>query len=450
MKIKFPELNLSPRTVQRLVQDYKQQSASSEVEGVDLSRKRDQAGGQTMKLTVEVASKLIETNNKHWGQLSCKKLAGKLKEQGHDCSKDTVRRWCKLLGAVRRRRYIRPKLTLRHRYDRLTWVINEYNKKKKKFGDNNNTAHGDEKWFYLMRDGAVCRVFPSYRTNDDGEREHVITMPADAKLYHKSRVPKVMFLAVTAKPRPEYKFDGKVGIWPFTVVRKAQRSHKATGTVAGVTDIMESVTVTAEEYRKVMLRKDGVFDALRTKMWWFNRSSGKPEAGKILWYQHDGAKPHVAKANQRNWAKHGRMKGYDIRVVTQPAQSPDLNVNDLAFFASLQSDTELVAKENVKDLTESVVKCWHEYPEERMTSVWHCLYGSFKGILDTEGSNSYSHHTGSRKSHRESSRAGELHDRRYPLAKVQQAEAARDALEKVIEGVQSDVEKESSEESDGD
>ena len=109
-----------------------------------------------------------------------------------------------------------------------------------------------------------------------------------------------------------------------------------------------------------------MFDRMREKMWWFKRSSGKPEAGKTLWYQHDGAAPHTAKANERHWATHGRKSGFDIRVITQPAQSPDLNCNDLAFFASLQSQTELVAKENVADLVRAVTKCWEEYPEELM------------------------------------------------------------------------------------
>ena len=38
-----------------------------------------------------------------------------------------------------------------------------------------------------------------------------------------------MFLAGTARPRAEYAFDGKVGIWPFTVVRKAKRSDSRAG-----------------------------------------------------------------------------------------------------------------------------------------------------------------------------------------------------------------------------
>ena len=215
----------------------------------------------------------------------------------------------------------------------------------------------------------MCRVFPTFQVNDEGELQSKIKMPASAKVYHKSRQPRVMFLAVTAKPRPEYQFDGKVGIWPFTLTRKAQRSVKKADTVAGQTDILESVSVTAEEYRKFMLRAGGVFDKCGAKMWWYKRGSGQPEAGRTLYYQHDGASPHTARANLQHWRRHSNMKGFTIEVVVQPLQSPDLNVNDLAFFSSLQTDTELVAKENVFDLSAAVVKAWEEYPSESMASV---------------------------------------------------------------------------------
>ena len=70
-------------------------------------------------------------------------------------------------------------------------------------------------------------------------------------------MPKVMFLAMTAKPRPDHDF-GKVGIWPFTTTRKARRSNMRTRTVAVVTNVLEPVSVTADEYRKVLLRNNGV------------------------------------------------------------------------------------------------------------------------------------------------------------------------------------------------
>ena len=92
--------------------------------------------------------------------------------------------------------------------------------------------------FFLMRNGTVCRVFPSYQHNPDGEVEEVVVMPSNPKIYHKSRTLKVMLSAVTVQPRAEYDFDGKNGIWPFTIMWKALRSHPATGNIAGVTDIL--------------------------------------------------------------------------------------------------------------------------------------------------------------------------------------------------------------------
>ena len=201
-------------------------------------------------------------------------------------------------------------------------------------------------------------------------------MPADPNVYHKSCIPKVMFPAVTACLRPEYNFNGKVGIWPFTVTRATKRSNKRTGTVAGQTQVLELVNVDAAQYRNAMTWKDGVFAAIHAKMWWFKQSSGKPEAGCPIYYQYDGAHLHIAKSNERHWTTHGAMKGFDILVSVQPAQSPDFNCNDLAFFASLQKDTELVAKENVFDLEH----CWQDYPSEKMESVLDVLLHHSKAL----------------------------------------------------------------------
>ena len=188
--------------------------------------------------------------------------------------------------------------------------------------------------------------------------------PTGKRTRQPTRMPKVMLLAVTALPRAEYQFDGKIGIWPFAVQRKAKRSDSRAGTVAGETDVLESVVVNAEEYRKVMLKKNGVLDTMREKMWWFKVGSGKPEAGEVLYYQHDGARSHTAKVNERCWAQHGNKRGFKISVIAQPAQSPDLSCKDLAFFSSLQSDMEIVAKKNVFDLVRAVEDAWQNYPLE--------------------------------------------------------------------------------------
>ena len=110
----------------------------------------------------------------------------------------------------------------------------------------------------------------------------------------------------------------------------------------------------------------------------------------------DGARPHTARVNTQVFASHGKMKGSSIEIVVQPAQSPDLNVDDLAFFNSLQSDVSLVAKEKRRDLLDAIIKCWHEYPLEKMESVWRCLYSSFHGVLESFGDNDYKRHRGVR------------------------------------------------------
>ena len=45
-----------------------------------------------------------------------------------------------------------------------------------------------------------------------------------------------------------------------------------------------------------------------------------------------------------------------------------------------------------------------------MKGVWHCFYGSFKGIIDTGGDNNYSHHTVNRLKHSKSVRRRGQHN----------------------------------------
>ena len=78
-------------------------------------------------------------------------------------------------------------------------------------------------------------------------------MSADVKAYHKSHMPKVMFLACTARPRPGRGFDGKVEMW--------SSMHASKETVIGETDIVECVTINTDEYHKWLLQKNGVFGA---------------------------------------------------------------------------------------------------------------------------------------------------------------------------------------------
>ena len=249
---------------------------------VDLHRKRKGVCGRSTVLTEGICEDIITTNDKFWGRLSTRKLTGKLMEMGHNFSYKTIWRWCQALECRRLKRYIKPKLRRRHKINRIKHVLDDLKKDRNDnplqydsetlgekvyhIVDFDDVVHLDEKWFYLLHDGTPCRVFP----NADG----TFTFPNPARCRHKSHIPKVMFMCVIAKPRKEYGFDGKIGVWSFTVKRKAKRSNSATGTVAGVTDILEDVSVTAEVYRQKMTQGPGsVFAMIREKMWWFKEGA---------------------------------------------------------------------------------------------------------------------------------------------------------------------------------
>lgn len=262
----FPMLNLKENFVRKQLKWYRDETSQGRtVTTMEWGRKRKECGRGVQKFTVAIAQKLIEINNKHWGRLSFKRLASKLIEEGINVSPQTVNTWCKELQMQRRRRYIKPKLTLVHKIKRLKFVLSNIDRKTAKFTDLKNIAHGDEKWFYLMKDCQVCRVFP--------DKQGQYQVPAAPRVYHKSRMPKVMVLAVCARPRPEYGFDGKVGLWSFTLERTARRSNIRTGTVVGETLILEDVRVDGTTYRQKIVGKDGVFQQMREKMWWFHKDA---------------------------------------------------------------------------------------------------------------------------------------------------------------------------------
>jgi hypothetical protein len=68
-----------------------------------------------------------------------------------------------------------------------------------------------------------------------------------------------------------------------------------------------------------------------------------------------------------------------VKLYTQPAQSPDLNVNDLGFFASLQSMYYRTSPKNVIELIE-MVESYH---------IWLSLQCCMNKIIEEKGDNKY-------------------------------------------------------------
>lgn len=108
--------------------------------------------------------------------------------------------------------------------------------------------------------------------------------------------------------------------------------------------------------------------------------------------QQDGAKAHILDNDPCFKAKVADL--YDgnrdaVKMYTQPAQSPDLNVNDLGFFNSLQSHNY---KESPKDALELIVmvkRCYNNYPSTKLNRIWLTLQSCMNCIIDDRGGNQY-------------------------------------------------------------
>ena len=114
-------------------------------------------------------------------------------------------------------------------------------------------------------------------------------------------------------------WDGKIGIWPIGRMKPAERS--SVNWPAGTLE-WENVSVDRDKYRQMMITE--VLPAIITKFPWQYLTR------KTVFIQQDGAKSHIAD-DEEEWLEAVAECGVNIKLYTQPAQSPDLNINNLAF-----------------------------------------------------------------------------------------------------------------------
>ncbi|MEL6542884.1 MAG: hypothetical protein AAFQ34_15980 [Pseudomonadota bacterium] len=369
-------LHVSMRTAARIFKKWRDHTASVAAAAAPVGRERRGRTGRPPRLTTELGKRIIELQDEHHGKASERKLCGLLAEEKHQVAPSTMNHWCKAMGMHVFKRPLQPSLTLNHKIQRLKFVLGQLERGEGgeyKFPGWNQHVHVGEKWFFLKQDKQAIRLFPC----PDGTNE-----PPRDSVPHKSQMPKVMFLSAIAMPRSEYGFDGKLGLWPFVCERLAGRSHAATGTVKGQTMILDDVPVNAATYQEIITCEGGVMDMIRAKMWWFREGSGKEEAGQTIFIQQDGAPAHTATSNAELFLQCGQEGGYNIQVVTQPAQSPDFKWNDLSFFRSLQSDVHIQTLRTRAEILSAVRRAFERYEQERLEACCLSLLTSWRGCLE--------------------------------------------------------------------
>ena len=106
--------------------------------------------------------------------------------------------------------------------------------------------------------------------------------------------------------------------------------------------------------------------------------------------QQDGAPAHIH-PRDAEWMQHLTDMGLEdeMKLVTQPANSPDLNVNDLGFFNALQSMHHCTTPRNEVELVAMAEKTFAEYPTNKINRIWLTLQGVMNNMLDDFGGNQH-------------------------------------------------------------
>ena len=84
-----------------------------------------------------------------------------------------------------------------------------------------------------------------------------------------------------------------------------------------------------------------------------------------------------------------------VELVTQPTQSPDFNVNDLGFFASLKSRVWRMNASSIDELVDPIFQQYEEYDRATLERVWQSLFKVYNQTLRKMGDNDFRvEHTG--------------------------------------------------------
>jgi transposase len=370
-KIEICEMfGIGESTGRKIIKEYKESVEEGEL-APDFSMNRVGNCGRHSELTETMKKRLLYINKKSKGELTLRAFAVEYeKKYDEEINHSTLGRYIEEMGFKTIRSYLKPALSPEQKLARLDFIL-----QKKDLGYKFKlellVIHVDEKWFFLTKDKKRIRIHP------DDE-------PFDARrVQHKSHIGKIMFLSAIGvphrSPNGEF-FNGKVGIWDLTeqVAAINNSKNRPAGTL-----VTTPYNVNSQTYYDLMVGTGGVLQTIRKNFSWLK--------GKPIIIQHDGATPHNGEGNDVLLDDAGQEYGWNIRFVTQPAQSPDLNKNDLCFFYSLQQQSARYRQSHadLDDLIKAVKKAYADYSIDQLERVHALQVEIYRQILNDGGGNGY-------------------------------------------------------------
>ncbi|KAL6509896.1 hypothetical protein OROGR_022384 [Orobanche gracilis] len=193
-----------------------------------------------------------------------------------------------------------------------------------------NTIHVDEKWFYLTK-----------------ERGRYYLAPGEIEPYRgcksKRFIPKIMFNCAISRPVIDKEgnilFDGKFGIFPFTIQKPAQRNSKQREKGTMETHPISAITKAVVKAQLIT----EIIPAIKAK--W------PPFLSKKIFIQQDNAKPHI--------------------------------------LGTIQTLKDQKAAQGIDELMKNVIKAYEDYSPIKINYVFLTLQGCYTEIMKVRGGNNY-------------------------------------------------------------
>ncbi|KAH6836341.1 hypothetical protein C2S53_006370 [Perilla frutescens var. hirtella] len=113
-----------------------------------------------------------------------------------------------------------------------------------------------------------------------------------------------------------------------------------------------------------------------------------PEASKVIYIQQDNAKPHI-KDSDIIFREASSSDGFVFTLIQQPPNSPDLNVNDLGWFRSIQSLQTETETNTVDELVNAVVTSFENLCPAKLNKIFLTLQSCMIEIMKVKGHNGY-------------------------------------------------------------
>ena len=112
------------------------------------------------------------------------------------------------------------------------------------------------------------------------------------------------------------------------------------------------------------------------------------DIGAPIYIQQDNAKTHVLPTDPE-LCEAIENSGLDIRLMFQPANSLDMNILDLGFFASIQSLTDKCSPRTIEELINDVQNEYNDYQPHILKRVFITLQSCMIETMKLDGGNGY-------------------------------------------------------------